>query len=251
MTDTLLILGIIALGTYFQTLTGFGLGIIVIGLVSGLNLGTVAFIASVISLVSIINGTVALQGRLIHINRTISLWTLSGIVPSTILGVILLQYLSHDASDILKLLLGALIIYSGVNSMRSLKQQTELSSRAAFFSYGFVSGLCGGLFGMPGPPIIVLFYRQPADYAHIRSMLLLMFTCTALVRTAYELINSTLTWEAIGLSALALPLVTGLTLLTKRLPAPLSPEGIRNLSFFSLMLIGLGLCLESAWRIFI
>lgn len=249
MTDTLLILGIIALGTYFQTLTGFGLGIIVIGLVSGFNLASVAFIASVISLCSIVNGGAALHGHWRQLNATVGGWTLAGIIPSAIVGIMLLNYLSHEANNTLKLLLGLLIMYSGLSAMRKPVRQDKLSRKSTFFNYGFFSGICGGLFGMPGPPIILLFYRQPLDYGHIRSLLLLMFTATALLRTLYELATQTLSWDAIYLALLALPLVTLLTLVTKRLPSPLSPQGIRKLSFFSLLLIGIGLSAESVWRI--
>ncbi|MCX5591509.1 sulfite exporter TauE/SafE family protein [Alcaligenes endophyticus] len=248
MIDTLLILGVIALGTYFQTLTGFGLGIIVIGLVSGFNLASVAFIASVISLCSIVNGYAALHGHWRQLNRTVAGWTLAGIIPSTIAGTVLLNYLSHEANHVLKLLLGLLIIYSGISAMRKPVQQDSLSRRSTFFHYGFFSGICGGLFGMPGPPIILLFYRQPLAHAHIRSLLLLMFTGTALLRTLYELATQTLSEDAVYLALLALPLVTLLTLVSKRLPPPLSPQGIRKLSFFSLLLIGVGLSAESLWR---
>ena len=247
MTDTLLILAIIALGTYFQTITGFGLGIIVIGLVTGLNLASLAFIATVISLTSIINGCAALQGRWQRLSPVVSIWTLAGIVPSTIAGTMLLTYLSQEANNMLKLLLGLLIIFSGLSAMRRPKPQAELSRKSTFFIYGFISGLCGGLFGMPGPPIILLFYRQPLDYAQIRNLLLLMFTLTAVVRTLYEAGIGTMGWDAVYLSLIALPLVTGLTLLVRRLPAPLSAEGIRKLSFYSLLLIGLGLAVESSW----
>lgn len=51
LTIALLIL-IIALGTYFQTITSFGLAMIVIGISSGIELTSVPFIATVVSLIS-------------------------------------------------------------------------------------------------------------------------------------------------------------------------------------------------------
>ena len=51
----LAILATIAVGTYFQTVTGFGLGIIVIGLTVSLNLVSLPVIAAVVSIVTFRN----------------------------------------------------------------------------------------------------------------------------------------------------------------------------------------------------
>ncbi len=59
----LAILATIAVGTYFQTVTGFGLGIIVIGLTVSLNLVSLPVIAAVVSIVTLFNCFVALMGK--------------------------------------------------------------------------------------------------------------------------------------------------------------------------------------------
>src|SRR5699024_2028270 len=127
----------------------------------------------------------------IHWECTIT--TLLGVVPSSILGVLLLNYLNVQAKYILEFLLGLVIVYSGVIFALRPRQRKTLSRLRAFFSIGFISGLCGGLFGMPGPPIIFHMYRQPLTLVEIRNMLLLIFACTAFSRTAYEVLSSVLT----------------------------------------------------------
>lgn len=151
---TSLLLLVIALGTYFQTVTGFGLAMIVIGISSGASLTSVPFIATVVSLISLVNSAVALPRHLHHIDWRLANTTLLGIVPSSVIGVVLLNYLNTQASSVLEFLLGAVIVYSGISfALRPRQRKTE-SSLKSFFMVGFVSGLCGGLFGMPGPPII-------------------------------------------------------------------------------------------------
>ena len=152
LTAIALFIFIIALGTYFQTLTGFGLAMIVIGISSATNLASLTFVATVVSLVSLLNSAVALPRHLHHIDWRITNTTLLGIVPSSILGVVLLNFFSNQATSILELLLGIVIVYSGINFALRPKQRQQLSTLRSFFSVGFVLGLCGGLFGMPALP---------------------------------------------------------------------------------------------------
>lgn len=239
------LLFVIALGTYFQTLTGFGLAMIVIGISSGLALTSVPFIATVVSLISLANSAIALPKHLHRVDWRIANVTLLGIVPSSILGVILLDYLNSQATSILEFLLGTLIVYSGARFALRPKQLNQISSLKSFFSIGFISGLCGGLFGMPGPPVIFQMYRQPMEHSMIRTMLLLMFSTTAFTRTFYEIMTEGLSKPVLLTSALAIPVVAITTFLAQRFPPPISPAAMRRLTFISLVIIGIGLIIGS------
>ncbi len=245
-----LLLLIISLGTYFQTLTGFGLAMIVIGLTSGFELTSMPFIATVVSLISLVNCAIALPRHIHHIDWRIANTTLLGIVPSSIVGVVLLNFLNVQAASILEFLLGLIIVYSGISFALSPKQRSQESSLKSFFGIGFISGLCGGLFGMPGPPVIFHMYRQPMEIVVIRNMLLLMFSCTAFTRTFYEVITAGLPKDTLITSALAIPCVALVTLLAQRFPPPISPITMRRITFISLVLIGLGLMAGSLKAIF-
>lgn len=236
-----LLLSIIAIATYFQTVTGFGLAMIVIGVVSGFQLSSVAFIATVVSIISLINSGVALRGQLHHINWSLAKVTLLGIIPSSVLGVILLNYLSQQASSVLELSLGLVIAYSGIRFAFRPKQRQSISNSMSFFNAGFLSGLTGGLFAMPGPPIIFHMYRQPMSLLMIRYMLLLVFSVTALSRTVYEAFSVGLSENSIFVSLFAVPCVAISTSLAQRFPPPLSAINRRRLTFIVLVLIGLGL----------
>jgi hypothetical protein len=53
--QALALLALMGAASYFQTVTGFGLGMIVIGTASGLNLAPVASVAALVSLVTLAN----------------------------------------------------------------------------------------------------------------------------------------------------------------------------------------------------
>lgn len=218
---------------------------IVIGISSGAALTSVPFIATVVSLISLVNSAVALPKHLHHIDWRIANTTLLGIVPSSIIGVVLLNFLNAQATSSLEFLLGVVIVYSGISFALSPTQRNSVSSLKSFFFVGFISGLCGGLFGMPGPPVIFHLYRQPMAIPVIRNMLLLMFACTAFTRTFYEAITVGLTRDMLVISALAVPCVAVVTILAQRYPPPISPMNMRRITFITLVIIGLGLIVGS------
>src|SRR5690625_360452 len=94
---------------------------------------------------------------------------------------------------------------------------------------------------MTGPPIIFHMYRQPFTLVETRNMLLLIFACTAFSRTAYEVVATGLPKGSLLISLLALPCVAAATIIAQRYPPPLRPITMRQITFISLVLIGLGL----------
>lgn len=245
---TIALLAVIAVGTYFQTVTGFGLGMIVMGITSGFDLAPIALVAAIISLVTLTNSAVALPGKLHHIDWSAARWVLAGVMPSAVAGVVLLDYMSASASTFLQLLLGATIIYSGVVFMLRPTPHKERSSSGSFFVSGFLSGLFGGLFGMAGPPVIFHFYRQPFDLETVRNMLLLTFAFTSGTRTIFAGTQGTFTPEVWVLIGFTVPLVTLATLAGRRYPPPFSPTTMRRIAFAVLVVIGGGLVAEALLR---
>ncbi|MBW4790385.1 sulfite exporter TauE/SafE family protein [Alcaligenes faecalis] len=248
-TATLLLLLIIGIGTYFQTVTGFGLAMIVIGINSAAGLTDMPFIASVVSLVSLVNSGVALPRHLHHIDWRLANTTLLGVIPASILGVVLLNFLNTQATSILELLLGCVISYGGITFALRPQQHKEMSRLRSFFSVGFISGLCGGLFGIPGPPIIFHLYRQPISLTVTRNMLLLIFACTAFSRSLYEFITTGFPEATLTTTLLAVPCVALVTLLTQRFPPPVSVNTVRHITFATLILIGASLIVRSLGRL--
>ena len=131
--QALALLVLMGAASYFQTVTGFGLGMIVIGAASGLNLAPVASVAAVVSLVTLANSAIALPGKLHHVDwRAVRAATL-GLLPSVGAGVLLLGYLSGGASGILQFLLGA-VISTAASAPPCGRRRSNDARRIAAFS---------------------------------------------------------------------------------------------------------------------
>ncbi|MGF1700844.1 sulfite exporter TauE/SafE family protein [Photobacterium makurazakiensis] len=243
--NLLLLLTIIMVGTYFQTVTGFGLGIIAIGATTAFELTTVAIMAAVVSLITLANCAFALPGATRTVDWKAVRAVVIGVLPGVVAGVLLLEFLSYSAASVLQCLVGIMIVYSGINFMLRPKQQTERSGNTSFFVSGFGSGLTGGLFGMAGPPLVYQFYRQPFDIHIIRNMLLVVFACTSASRSVFIGVQGQLNTEILLLSAIALPVVSLTTYLGRRFPPPFSAETMRRMVFSLLMVIGLYLTVSA------
>jgi uncharacterized membrane protein YfcA len=235
---------IAAVAGYFQTVTGFGLGMIVMGATSGLNVASVASVAAVVSLMMLANSAVALPGKLRHLNLPVIAASVAGILPGTAIGILLLDALSASAASVLRIALGLILCYGGLSLVLQPRQRETLSSRLSFFISGMLSGLCGGLFGIPGPPVIYQCYRQPLSPVAIRNMLILMFAVTSGIRTVFVVMHGKLDIEILTLTAWAIPAVALATFAGRRWPPPLSPLALRRVAFVTLMLIGGGLIMD-------
>lgn len=232
---------IAAVAGYFQTVMGFGLGMIVMGATSGLAIAPVAAVAAVVSLMTLTNSAIALPGKLAHLDHRTTLAVIAGIVPATVLGVLLLEVLSGNAASLLRIALGAVVLYGGISLVLRPRQRKTLSSKTSFFVSGMLSGLFGGLFGIAGPPVIYHCYRQPMPLVAIRNMLILLFAVTSGMRTLFVALRGQLDAEILLLTAWAIPAVALATYIGRRWPPPLRPLLMRRIAFATLMLIGGGL----------
>jgi len=72
---------------------------------------------------------------------------------------------------------------------------------AATFATGTASGLCGGSFGMSGPPVILFFFSSPAGAAAGRASLIAFFLITdaiGLVFLSWDgLLSAASVWRAL------------------------------------------------------
>lgn len=229
---------VLAAATYFQTVTGFGLGMIVMGATSGMNLLPVATVAAVVSLVTLANSVVALPGRMHGIDWRAARAATLGSLPAIVGGVLLLEYLSSAAAGVLQLILGIVIVQGSVGFALRPVQLDERSSDISFAASGFFSGLSGGLFGVAGPPLIFQFYRQPMDPVAVRNILLLLFTITSAARSLYLGVQGRLDAQIWTLFAVAVPVVALATAIGRRYPPPLAARTMRRVVFMLLMAIG-------------
>lgn len=239
------LLAVMGAASYFQTVTGFGLGMIVIGATSGLGLAPVASVAVLVSLMTLANSAVALPGKLQYIDwHAVGVTTL-GILPSVVAGAMLLDYLSRSASAVLQLLLGLVVLYGGVSAALRPAPLPQRSGNGSFFISGVFGGLLSGMFGISGPPLIFQFYRQPLPLVQIRCALILVFTATSATRTLFSAWEGQLGPDTWMQAALAVPVVMLATMAARRYPPPLSATATRRIAFGVLMAIGGHLVLQA------
>ena len=91
--DTLTFLLLIAMGSLVQTITGFAMGLIVMGGVALLGILELTSAAAVVSLVSMVNILVALRRTYRFIHWPLVKAVIVGMVPMVFVGVRVMDYI--------------------------------------------------------------------------------------------------------------------------------------------------------------
>ena len=229
---------LVALGAAIQTISGFAMALIIIGGVTALGIAEVALAAAVVSIVSLVNTTVALRGCYRSIESQYVMWISLGMLPMTLVGILVLDYLAATASDFLRLLLGFVIILAGGLLMLKPALHELRSSNLVMVLTGMAGGLMGGMYGAGGAPYAYLMYRQPLGLIAVRATLLAIFTVSTLGRTLMVAFDGHLNQEVLSLSALSIPLVIIVTLTISRFSHKISDALVRKIAFGLLILLG-------------
>jgi uncharacterized membrane protein YfcA len=237
----LLFAAIALVAAYVQTVSGFALGLIVMGAVGAFHLAPIAFTALVVSIMSLANVLSALWGRWRDVHRPTLAVAAAAMVPAVLGGLALLEWLQSAWLEGLRGLLGGFILAAGLLLMLRPHPRPAPSPlwRAGF--WGVVAGLFGGLFSAAGPPIVYHLYREPIGIPAIRATLLAFFAVATLVRItatgmAGAIDGAVLAWVAAGLPAVLLG-----TWMGRRFPPHLPDLAMRRIAF--VLLAGLGLAL--------
>jgi len=234
---------VVGIGAYVQTVTGFALGLIVMGGITLFDLAPVAFTAVVVSFTALANNLMALHRGLHLIDRRATTYTLLGMLPAVYLGVLLLEFIHSASVQSLRTVLGTVILAGGV--LLALRPHPYPNRAPAWVdaTVGVAGGILGGLFAIGGPPLVFHFYRQPLSLAVIRATLLATFAVATATRLVYVAIDGDIDWAMVQVSLLCLPVVFLTTVLGRRYPPPLPDLAMRRLAFGLLGIIGLSLLL--------
>lgn len=235
----LLFLLAVALGSYFQALTGFALGIFILGGAIALQIATVNTTATAINIMAIFNVAFALRRSWRSVNVAMLQRTLAGVIPGIIFGLWLLNHLSERNSALLQLLLGVLIIAGGTMLFMRPEPRAQRSKSISFAAAGLAGGVLGGLFAVPGPPIVYHYYRQPLAIEGLRTTLLAIFGSVAACRLLLVSVQGQLTSDALHVGILSVPVVALATWLYVRYPPAISDLTARRSAFVLLVATGL------------
>lgn len=241
----LLFLACVAVATVAQTLTGFAFGLVLLGLVACFHLASVADAANASMVLNLVNTATYFAGH-----REPPPWRLMrpavlASLPGVVIGVLLLAWLSGNAVDVLRGLLGVTIVGCAIVLLLRRARNAQVSGPAAFGVAGAVSGLLGGMFGTSGPPMVYHMYRQPLEAETVRRGLLMIFAINSAMRLVMVVATGGLSLRAALLALLAFPLVVGVTRWTQRHPPALSAGTLRGIVAGLLVLAGSSLLLGS------
>ncbi len=245
VTQYLFFFGIVALASLCQNLTGFAFGLILVGLAGALQLMSIADAANVAGLLSLVNGVVYLRSHPFQPQWGLLRPMLISSVLGVIGGLVLLSWLSGNALNGLRLLLGVVIVGCAVALLVQQKTRSQMSGQGPLWAAGLLSGLLGGLFATAGPPMVYHLYRQPLSLLLVRQCLLMMFlTCTVL-RLGVVIVLGELESNVIWVSAVAFPVVTVVTWLSAKYPPPLPQRLVQWLVCSLLTVAGVSLVISA------
>lgn len=240
-------MALVGLAAFCQNLTGFAFGLIFVGVAGATGLMNIADAANVACLLSIINGISYMRAYRFEPDWVMLKPMLISSVLGVVGGVLLLHWLSGNTLNGLRMLLGLVIVLCAMLLLMQKKALDQPSGPVSMWVAGVSSGLLGGLFATPGPPMVYHLYRQPLDRMLVRHCLFAMFVSCSLLRAAMVAVEGQLNWAVMGWTALAFPVVTGVTWWSARHPLAWPKRLVEWLVCGLLILSGASL-LWSGWR---
>lgn len=234
-------LACVAVATCAQSITGFALALILLGLSGLFDLAPLPDVANVATVLSLASAAIALRGRSHALDRQVWRTTVTGSVFGYAIGVALLAWLSANVVMALRLLLGIVVIACAVVVLVRTEPLAQRSSRGSFQAYGVLSGVLGGLFSASGPPLVYQFYRQPLALDTVRDTLVAALAAGSLIRLAMVVPAGQFGLRSLLLCALSLPLAMGLTWWMRRHPPAWPRALVLKIVCALLVVTGVGL----------
>lgn len=239
-------LACVALATTVQSVTGFALALILLGLAGVLELAPLADVAHVATVLSLLNAAVALRGSRKSVDLAMLRATVPGAILGVAIGVALLAWLSANVVMGLRLLLGLVVIACAVIVLVRTEPLPRRSSSATFAGFGVLSGVLGGLFAASGPPLVYQFQRQPIGLATLRDTLMAALAAGGVLRVLMVVASGQFSRRSLLLCLLAAPLAMALTWWFQRRPLGWSRGSVLKIVCALLVLTGVGLAAPAA-----
>ena len=239
--QAILMLGLVALATFCQNLTGFAFGLIFVGVAGATYLLSIEDAANITCLLYLVNGAVYLYSHRVRPDWALLRPMVVSSVVGVAGGVVLLYWLSGNALNVLRMLLGAVIVACAYLLFARREGAGKAGGPVALWGAGIASGLLGGLFATPGPPMVYYLYRQPIEAAVVRQCLFVLLIINAVLRLGLVAVDGQLGNTAVLATALAFPVVAGVTWLQARRPPQWPRRVVEALVCVLLLLSGLSL----------
>lgn len=231
----------VAIAVYAQNLTGFALALILLGLVGATNLLPLLDVINAVTVLTIVNALMFFyRRRVMRVERAI-LPAVAANLLGTCVGLALLTYLLSTSYQTLRMILGVCVVAFAILLWRTAVPFKQTSNTAWFTFAGAVSGVLGGMYATPGPPLVYIAYRQPWSIQRIQESLIFAFAAGAVLRLVVMLTTGSFSQQAVLLAAEALPVALLVTAFSANRPPPVSRDIIKNIVCLLLILSGVGM----------
>ncbi|MGZ5180575.1 MAG: TSUP family transporter [Ramlibacter sp.] len=235
----------VAVASCAQSITGFAMALILLGLCGLFDVAPLADVANVATVLSLVSAAVALRGAHKALDWRILRATAAGSVAGVAVGVVLLGWLQANVVVVLQLLLGLTVIACAIVVLRPTRAVARPSPTWSFALFGGLSGVLGGLFSASGPPLVYQFYRQPLSLDTLRNTLVAALATSSLLRLAMVVPTGHFSRHAVLLSILATPLAAAITWWIRSRPGAWPRHAVLKVVCGLLLLTGVGLVVPS------
>ncbi|WP_427912105.1 TSUP family transporter [Ramlibacter sp. MMS24-I3-19] len=235
----------VAVATGAQSITGFAMALILLGLCGLLDVAPLAEVANVATVLSLVSAAVALRSSRRSIDWPMLRMTGSGSVIGVALGVFLLAWLQSNIVMVLRLLLGVTVVACALVVLFRAEPLARRSPGWTFGLFGALSGVLGGLFSASGPPLVYQYYRQPLELESLRDTLVAALAVSSALRLSLVVASGQFSARAMGLCAVATPLAAAITWWMRRHPPPWPRRAVLVLVCALLLATGAGLIVPS------
>lgn len=243
--SSLILLLVIAIASYLQTLVGFSYGVVVISVATLINIAPIEYSAAFVSFTSFFNIVITLKGNWRKADFRLGAVMVAGLIPGVFCGVMLLDFLSRYFVEILKLILGLVVLVFSTLSLIKFKPFRNKKTLLMPIIAGFFGGLGGGLFSSSGPPLVYYIYRLALPFQVVKNTLLFVLFLSTTSRIIFISAKGDVDAGLLFNVLLALPVIGTVTLLSKKTPADWNQERLRQLSFMLLALMGIFMIFSS------
>ena len=236
---------LVAVAVYAQSMTGFALALVLLGLVGLIDLVPLPDAANAVTVLIIVNALMFFYRRkTIRVERVI-LSAVGTTLIGVFVGMAILTFLATHEYQVLKLVLGFSIVACAFLLWRASSPYRVTSSSGYFAVIGLVSGVLGGMFGAAGPPLVYAVYRQPWPIERIQESLIFCFAVGAILRLLFVIVHGDFSSLAVMLALEAVPVTLIVTALSASRPLPVSGAVMKNIVTILLVGSGLGMLFSS------
>lgn len=191
---------IIALGSFVQGLTGFGLALVSVPLLSlFVDVKEAVPIAAIFGW--LVTFPIVYKMRF-HIQWKIAFILFIGSLPGSYLGADLLKQLPADT---ILMGMGVILILSGLYSFTAKRKLFSQASNTVSLGVGFLSGALGASVGSAGPPVITYTSMLPWSSDKTKATLTFFFMLQMVGAMAGFWVKGLLTEHVIGYAIGAIP----------------------------------------------